>query len=745
MNRSIPFRVLLALAVALGGSCSEKAPPDRADKDKETDFYYGIEPSLELASFENEMAGAATDFLQSFSGDDIAWQQWDQELLAEADKAQAPIFAFVASSRNPHSRQVAREISQRDELRELITATSLCTVVDVRVHPAMGLLAHRLAGESSRPFSLPMALWLSPEGNPIAWFAIGRATGDDLSKIIENSSAMVNDTWKNGSKYAMENSRFDNRARQKRLDYDFDLPETEVSRSEIFQRSTRKLSSYYNAVNNQLDFVGGLVPTSSLELLALGSRSKILTTQTRERCRLAIRDVARNLTREAMRDPLDGGYFHARISKGWVLPSFTKTLESQARVALMLMQAGSTLDREDVTREGLALLKILENNWVAPGLALRTLRNQAIRPGSFLWSIQTLGDFLTEEELELARKAFSLEEEGNLPFEVDPLGKLAGENSLRNRSSLEELAAANDSPIEEVSRTLDRIKSKLRNQRAKKNAVAVETTLTLFDLTMILRAQVTRAAVTGKKSHLETATEFARNLLDRNWDPQTGLTRVRAHGKVVPARGRDYAALSYVLTLIHQLTLEDQWLVEAQAILDFALGNLTGETALLAEIPPEERIVPLRQHDFIMIFGETTVGFADRAAHRLAALTGQERYQNLLAAHLKLMAPRPANTVVTHTDFVVSCALGNTPLIAVLQGDRSLAPARELLTVLNHPVNLPFLTVRPEASTGNLTPLPPLPPAKDGCSVVLIHDGEVLGQASDPASLQELLDRVISN
>jgi hypothetical protein len=100
--------------------------------------------------------------------------------------------------------------------------------------------------------------------------------------------------------------------------------------------------------------------------------------------------------------------------------------------------------------------------------------------------------------------------------------------------------------------------------------------------------------------------------------------------------------------------------------------------------------------------------------------------------------------VIYHTDYISSCALGDSALVAVLQGDMSSQLGKQFIATLNAPKHLSFLTIRPESASPLLTPLTGLPSAKGTASVVLIRSGEALGQVSTIEELTELLDSIIS-
>ena len=177
------------------------------------------------------------------------------------------------------------------------------------------------------------------------------------------------------------------------------------------------------------------------------------------------------------------------------------------------------------------------------------------------------------------------------------------------------------------------------------------------------------------------------------------------------------------------------------------MTKLSSATGLLSEAPKEGKIIPLDQFGRVMIFGESSLGVLDHSLNRLFAVTGDEKYRTMLEQQLKSLAPLALRSPVNHTDFLASCALGEEPLLAVLQGDPKAPEAQELIAILNSQKHLPFLTIRPEGKSEILAPLPKIngPSPEGGVNVILMRGGQELGRAGEAAQLGQLLEQIISN
>ena len=147
-----------------------------------------------------------------------------------------------------------------------------------------------------------------------------------------------------------------------------------------------------------------------------------------------------------------------------------------------------------------------------------------------------------------------------------------------------------------------------------------------------------------------------------------------------------------------------------------------------------------------MIYGESSIGTLDHILNRIFALTTDDKYRKMLDLHAKIISPMAKRSAVNHTDFIASCALGQEPLVAVLQGDITTAEVKKLLGILNSPKHLPYLTIRPLNGSKELAALPEMPASitPQTPTVILIKDQKILGSAPGEAELEQLLDRIIS-
>ena len=149
--------------------------------------------------------------------------------------------------------------------------------------------------------------------------------------------------------------------------------------------------------------------------------------------------------RRALKDQLTGSYFYARRNTGWSLPIFSKNLETQANLARVFLYGGTITNNNEMNSEGKNLLEVIENDWLAKPRSFIAPLSNPDRDGSFIINGDTLKKVLSESEIKLATRAFSLKPNGNIPGTAGPSWE----------SSIKKTPFGEDMPLSEIASKLN--------------------------------------------------------------------------------------------------------------------------------------------------------------------------------------------------------------------------------------------------------------------------------------------------
>jgi uncharacterized protein YyaL (SSP411 family) len=608
---------------------------------------------------------------QSQEGSKIRWQPWTKDTLARAKSARRLVFCVIAMPQQPGFQGVLASLERDSDSLAAIHDFYVPVLVDGDASREMGLLTADLCAEIKRPLQLPLFVWMTHEGNPVAW--IPAAAGGDSKSIAElfnQSHTMVSQMWLDVPEYVLKNSALDNSNRRARFE------QRKVSKVASEQpavdvvRSLRQLASLYDTFSRSFDEAGGLFPASSLELLASASIRPGLPPDVRARCSETVRELLKDLLPSPMFDPLDGGVFSSRRGSSWSLPSFVRDCPGQARVAVALMEAYRATGDARALEKGLGLLDFAEKSYRnADGMFAVGLKEES-DPKEWLWSVEDIEDILGADDAAWWIKATRMEGLGNLPSEVDPRREFFRGNTLGMALTLPDLAAEVGQPLETFTPRFENARTKLLAARNARLGKTTRDDSTNAGATFrMVSAYAAAFGVTGVEAHREKAVALltkAREVFGTG--PGLRAFAVEAPDSIGAGRAFLYAlALQSVLD-VAAITADESWLVWAEDLATTAAEMFTGN-GFLKECPDDAKIIDLPVTDLVMLFDDSTAGLVSAAESRLAELG-----RPLVASFSELATPMPTYAMdrpILHTDLLMATLVRHYRVTVIAGADIS--------------------------------------------------------------------------
>lgn len=727
-------------------SCDQ--PTRRAAKaDEDSDFFKGEAQHLPHLH-QNQLQHGATGFLRSRSGDTVHWQPWSPQLLADAKAEQRLIFALLGSGKFPNTIQLLDQFLAQSALSKLINDRYLCTLIDIEAHPEMALQLGGLAGEIGRPITFPGFIWFSHEGNPVAWLPLSNMEVNNFDEVFGSAELMVSGIWEDSPRYVVNNSAHDNTNRIERIVFS---PSTDTSAEAtlaILRSSARKLAVLYDPATETLDGGGGLLPTSLLHFAGCAISSPLIPDRTDQKFRELVQGVSSQLMRGAIRDPLAGGFFSARRSRGWDLPQTFKTNDTQANAALAFSQNALASDHPVWAQVAVETLAYAERRFSAQrdgqGSYVVYL-DRELTDRAFFWSEARLTELLTPEELAVATQAYGITALGNIPIEQDPRRDYFHQNSLGQKLTSAEVAAALGTPPAQTADLLEQARQRLLAQQheilSPAGASFTDPTRITASNARTIQALVSTTRSTGDEAHLQRAQTLLRYLREHHYSPEGGLLRIAKSEDQdgVRARGEDYSALLVALFHIYRLDLDPTHLEWALTLAEEAIETLGTEDHLLLERPPGEAIGDFPLYSHAMIFGDSTWGTIYGPLVRLTQLapnsTAFPPIVDALHAHL---LPDTDTLPLVHTDFLMALLIPLTDTVVQLEGIPGTPEFDSLHQVLLQ-AEFDAITIIHRQETLPEALRASLPPATGTAKARILVAGEALGDATSGPALQQLL------
>ncbi len=386
----------------------------------------------------------ASAFLRTNAASPVDWMPWGDAAVERAHREQRPVFLFVGSFTSELARAMTRQTFANPEAAAWLNKNFICVIADRDEHPEVASLYGSYVSDVKQLGGWPLNVFLTPDFAPFEGAAyLGPSEDWGRPGFLKLA---------NQAKTAWEASPAACRKRAQEAVTQLAPPSkaTEV-RAWSSEKTQARLDAAQAAWLASFDAVhGGFSDPPKAPNPELLRFLLLRPGAGRDAALVTLRAMAGS----ALRDPLDGGFYHYASDDAWRLPYPQKLLADQARVALAYTLAAEGPDAQSFER-------------TARGALDYALGSLALPDGTFCAAVDATGDEYVATyawraaDIDAAlgpdaaafRLAHGVEASGNVPASDDPSGTYAGRNLLRS-------PAGPDTPASAIARLLA-----LRNQR----------------------------------------------------------------------------------------------------------------------------------------------------------------------------------------------------------------------------------------------------------------------------------------
>ena len=635
--------------------------------------------AAELAS--NGLANLPGAIYRTQADSPIHWQPWTPETLARAKAANRLLFGVIAIPQQPGFQSVLAALAHNSALVATINDHYVPVLIDGDASREIGLLTGDLCSEIKRGLQLPLFVWMTYDGSPVAWIPVSKSSVGNVADLFNQSHSMISqmraEDAENRKNYVMLNSAADNAARRERISRRKNAKVMSKQPAEDVVRSLRQLNSFYDAGFRTFDEAGGLFPSGAIDLLATAAMQPGLPAEIRAHSLETIRELMIDLLPSAMFDPLEGGVFSARRGNSWALPSFYRDCTSQGRAALALLHVYRANGDPLVLDKALGLIAYAEKSFgTTEGLFAAGLVDES-DPAAWLWSVEDIEKALPPDDAAWWIKATGMKGLGNLPSEVDPRREYFRSNSMGLGKTLAMLAAEQGQSLESFGPRYESSRKKLLNVRnARLGKIARDDSSHAGATFRMVSAYAAAFGVTGDAKFREQAIA----LLDKGRAAFAEGPKLRMFSKDAPKSVGEGRAFLYGLAMqaaldVATISSDEKWLIWSEDLATTA-AELFTDAEFLKECPDDARILDLPITDLVMLFDDSTAGLISFAEVRLA-----ERQRPLVATFSQLATPLPSYAVpqpILHTD-LLQATLAREFKVTVVAG-AGISPELKLAT-----------------------------------------------------------------
>lgn len=628
----------------------------------------------------------------------IHWQPWTKESLHRAKDAHRLVFAMIAMPQQIGFKKILESMNGEPKLVASINDHYVPILIDGDASRELGILTADLCAEIKRPLQLPMFLWMTYEGNPVAWIPVTKTDPASVLDLFNQSHMMVSKVWIDDSAYVLNNSSMDNSFRRNRVAVRKNAKVMSAQPAVDTLSAIRHLASLYDPYTRNLYDAGGLFPSGTIELLATAAIHPGLPPELRSRALASTRDLLTDLLPSPMFDPLDGGVFTSRRGSSWSLPSFAQDCSGQARVAVALIQAFRATGNPEALEKALGLIAFAEKSYSTSDGLFSVGLNQDFLPEHWMWRIEDVENALGPQDAAWWIKATAMKKLGNLLPEVDPRREFFRCNTIGLTQSIAEIAAEQSQSLESFTPRFNAAKNKLLAVRNARLGTTERDESSHAGATFrMISAYAAAFGATGDERFRKKAIallELSRKAFGVG--PYLRSFSKDAPDSIGAGRAFHYALALQAVLDVATITSDDHWLFWAEDMATTA-AELFTSNEFLKECSDDSKLIDVPVTDLVMLFDDSTAGLVSLDECRLAELG-----RPLVQSFSKLATPMPVYALdrpVLHTDLILATLARHFRITVVIGADISpelkLATERLQMRVIQHRMARPEDQVPP--------------------------------------------------
>ena len=693
--------VLLGFELLVG--CGDKKPVE------------DLKGEVKVISMVNSVGGLPGPVYVSQAGSPIHWQPWTKASFKMANDSRRLVLAVIAMPQRSTFVNILADLYADAAMVNLINATYVPILIDGDAIREFKQFTALLCAEMKLGPQFPLIVWMTAEGNPIAWKPLPYENKSSAAEVFMKSHDTVAKMFANDPDYVFNNSRLDQAERRKRIMLRLNEVETSKEPTADALRSLRQLNSLYDPVSRNFYGLGGLFPVGVLDVLSMSARMEGLPDEQRAMSLKVVSSLLEDILVSPMFDPLDGSVYDAKRGSSWLFPVYdSQNCSSQARVVISLLNAYEATGDKRALDRALGVLRFVEENHKLESGLFRFGITYSGDVGKWLWLYEEVKDILSPEELPVWVAATGKKKIGNIPSELDPQRKYFRGNSIAFAKSPEEVAELLDIDSTKVKGLLESARKKLlkvRNERLKmpaadkdENAVATFRMISAY-------AAVYR--ITGQSSYRDLAVET----LVKAKEIFTAGPRLIAYpgegpDSLLAARAFTYGVAINAVLDVEAVTLKGDWLQWAGDLFSTVSEEFSTQT-YIKECPSAADLTDLPITDSFLLFEESTFGLLAISESRLDAL-GIPIVPEL-KEKLKAFPISAITSPVIHSDVLQAALMRNFSVSYVFGDD---APETLIEALARSPLHGVNRRVASPSDPPNLIPKP-------GEAIRLAHDGVV--------------------
>ncbi|MDO8543673.1 MAG: thioredoxin domain-containing protein [Opitutaceae bacterium] len=410
----------------------------------------------------NALAGEKSPYLLQHASNPVEWLPWGERAFAKARAEQKPIFLSIGYSTCHWCHVMAHESFENEAIAKILNEHFVPVKVDREERPDVDKVYMAYVQAMTGHGGWPLSAWLTPElkpfyggtyfppderhgrpGFPGLLLAIARGWKDQREQLLAEGERVLT---------ALRDYYAGKRGEENTVKPAMETREQSLveGASKAFEKGFEYFYEAFDATHGGFGGAPKFPRASNLTFLmrvvALQGRDSQMGGEAVKMVSATLQAMARG----GIHDHVGGGFHRYSVDETWFVPHFEKMLYDQAQIAVNCLEARQATGDERFAWLARDIFDYVERDLTSPEGAFYTaedadspLPDRAAGgdgPGHaegafYVWSAVELRRVLAADFPFFAWH-FGIEENGNVPAQLDPQAEFRGKNILHQRRSL---------------------------------------------------------------------------------------------------------------------------------------------------------------------------------------------------------------------------------------------------------------------------------------------------------------------
>jgi uncharacterized protein YyaL (SSP411 family) len=508
----------------------------------------------------NRLISEKSPYLLQHAHNPVDWYPWGPEAFEKAKKQDKPIFLSIGYSTCHWCHVMEKESFENLEVAGLLNETFVCIKVDREERPDLDAIYMKVCQTITGTGGWPLHIVMTPDKEP--FFAATYIPNENkfgqvgLKQLIPR----IKNLWISNRNMLLNTAQqIVDFAKQPEEGHSLSVDAVELGELTL-HRAFIQLSQLFDENNGGF---GNAPKFPSAQNLTFLLRYWKRTSKPK-----ALHIVEKTLN--AMRlggiyDHLGYGFHRYSTDSRWRVPHFEKTLYDQAMLTMAYTEAYQATGNDEYENTARQIITYVLRNMVDSQGAFYSAEDadsEGEEGNFYLWTESEIRQLLTDDEADLVSEIFNVKVNGN--FEEARTSKKTGKNILYQDKPLVEIASDLHVSKEEFRTRFEVVRQKMLFHRDRRVHPSKDDKV-LTDWNGLFIAALAKAArAFDRPEYMETAKKAADFLLEKLFDPQSGLRHRYRDGQTkIPGFLDDYTFLVWALIEIFEGTFEIRYLKRA--------------------------------------------------------------------------------------------------------------------------------------------------------------------------------------